>query len=132
MSKVLLLLLAFFLLRASRQSVAFAQDWTTCGEVVNTVGNVPELKCFEVVVYKITRAVLALAGVGAFLYLLFGGFRWLTSGGDPKALGDAQKTVSYAIIGLVLTVMVYAFLRVLSATFFGGGANLLRFELPSP
>lgn len=92
----------------------------------------PTLQMFEGIVYDITRAVFALAGVGAFVYLIVGGFKYITAGGDPKALGDAQKAIAYAAIGLVITASLYFILKVVSETFYGGGLNLLRFSLPAP
>jgi uncharacterized membrane protein YqiK len=47
-------------------------------------------------------AVVALAGLACFLLILFGGFRYLTSGGDEKAVADAMKMITNAVIGLAI------------------------------
>lgn len=54
------------------------------------------------VISKLLPAIVILAGLACFGFLILGGFRWLTSGGDPKATGDAQKIITNAIIGLVI------------------------------
>ncbi|GMR03312.1 MAG: hypothetical protein BMS9Abin21_145 [Thermodesulfovibrionia bacterium] len=43
-----------------------------------------------------------IAGLLLLLYLLYGGFRWMTSGGDPKALAQARSAVTTALIGFVI------------------------------
>ena len=53
-------------------------------------------------------------GIVLFLMLLSGGFKYLTSGGDPKATEGAQKTLTYAIGGLVMLAGSYIILRIIS------------------
>lgn len=52
---------------------------------------------------------IALQGLGLvmFLMLLFGGIKYLTAGGDPKALESAKGTLTLAIGGLVLAVLAW-------------------------
>ena len=59
-------------------------------------------------------SLLALGGIVLFLMLLSGGFKYLTSGGDPKATEGAQKTLTYAIGGLVMLAGSYIILRIIS------------------
>ena len=47
-------------------------------------------------------AVVTLAGMAAFVLLLVGGFRYMTAGGDEKAVADAAKIITNAVIGLVI------------------------------
>lgn len=50
-------------------------------------------------------SLLAPAAAVAFLIMLIvGGFQFLTSGGDPKAVAGARTTLTYAIIGIILVV----------------------------
>lgn len=60
-----------------------------------------------------TRAVgalIALAGIALFIMLLSGGLKFITSGGDPKALDGAKKTITYAIAGLAVILLSYLIL----------------------
>lgn len=43
-----------------------------------------------------------------FLYIIYGGFAWLTSSGDKKNLGSAQSILTNAFIGLVLLSLAFA------------------------
>lgn len=47
-------------------------------------------------------AIVWLAGFATFLYLLMGGFKYLTAGGDEKAVAEATKMMTSAVIGLVI------------------------------
>lgn len=47
-------------------------------------------------------AAVTLAGMAAFVFLLIGGFRYMTAGGDDKAVADAMKIITNAVIGLVI------------------------------
>lgn len=59
---------------------------------------------------RVVSAALGLAGIVLFVLLLRGGFKYITSGGDPKAVESAQKTLTYAIIGLVLILVSFLIL----------------------
>ncbi len=41
-------------------------------------------------------------GVVAVIMIIFGGFRYITSGGDSGNISSAKNTIIYAIIGLVV------------------------------
>lgn len=77
------------------------------GEVEDTV---PTIKGFEVVFNNIVTIALSFAGVAVFIMFLVGGFKYLTSGGDPKAVEEAQKTLTFAIGGLILIALSFLIL----------------------
>lgn len=72
-----------------------------------------QLSQLEDVFGNVVTSLLALGGIALFLMLLTGGFKYLTSGGDPKAVEGAQKTLTYAIGGLVLLAGSYMLLRII-------------------
>jgi hypothetical protein len=59
---------------------------------------------------SVVSAAMALAGIVLFILLLTGGFKYITSGGDPKAVEGAQKTITYAIGGLLVILLSYLIL----------------------
>jgi len=75
---------------------------------------VPTIKGFEVIFNNIVTIALGFAGIALFIMLLVGGFKYLTSGGDPKAVEEAQKTLTYAIGGLILIALSFLILVFLS------------------
>jgi glucose uptake protein GlcU len=61
----------------------------------------------EGVFNNLVQSILGFAGIVLFIFLIIGGFKFITSAGDPKALEEAKKTLSYAIMGLVLLLVSY-------------------------
>ena len=81
---------------------------------------------------RVTGMVLALAGIVLFIFLLIGGFRFITSGGDPKAVDSAKKTITYAVGGLVVMLLSYLFLLIIRQV---TGVDVTKFNIllqPSP
>jgi hypothetical protein len=83
----------------------------------------------ELVFGNVVAVVLGLAGILLFIMLLFGGYKYLTSGGDPKAVDSAQKTLTSAVAGLVLVALAYLILRFVNIF---TGANVLNFAVWRP
>jgi len=50
----------------------------------------------------IVGALLIFAFFAAFLYLMLGGFNWITAGGDKTKLQAARDEITNALIGLVV------------------------------
>lgn len=51
---------------------------------------------------------ITLAAMATLFYLLWGGFDWLTSGGDKTAVENARNKITQAIIGLLIVVIIWA------------------------
>ena len=82
------------------------------------------------IIANVLRVSVSLAGIALFAMLVFAGFRYLTSGGDPKGLEQAKGTLTYAIAGIALLVL--AWLALLFVQEFTGIPTLLSFGLPCP
>lgn len=41
----------------------------------------------------------------SLLFMIYGGYSWITSGGDKTKLDKARKTILYSIIGLLFTIL---------------------------
>jgi hypothetical protein len=67
-------------------------------------GDVPTIKSLEGLFENILGIVLSLVGLVTFIMILVGGFKYLTSGGDPKQTEAAKATLTSGIIGLALTI----------------------------
>lgn len=57
---------------------------------------------------QITNTILYIVGAVAVLMLVWGGFRYVISGGDSKKITDAKNTILYAILGLIIAFFAYA------------------------
>jgi cytochrome bd-type quinol oxidase subunit 2 len=54
---------------------------------------------------KIVNIISAIVGVVAVIMIVFGGFKYITSGGDSNNVSGAKNTIIYAIIGLVIVAL---------------------------
>ena len=62
----------------------------------------------EGVFTQITNTVLYAVGIISVIMLIYGGLRYVVSGGDSKKVTDAKNTIMYAIIGLIISILAYA------------------------
>ncbi len=59
-------------------------------------------------VLNIITFVLGLLGLIAVIMILYGGFVWLTAGGNEDKVGSAKKIISAAIVGLIVILLSWA------------------------
>src|ERR1700722_15273007 len=48
---------------------------------------------------KVVNIFSIIVGIVAIIMIIYGGFRYITSGGDSGAVGNAKNTLIYAIVG---------------------------------
>jgi len=76
------------------------------------------------VISGIVTIMLIAATIIALFFLIWGGIRWVTSGGDKAKVESARNTIIAAIIGLVIAFLAY-FILTLVLSFFGLSLNNL-------
>lgn len=54
---------------------------------------------------NILEAMIPLIGLLAFVMILVGGFKILTSGGDAKGMASGRQTITLAVGGIVLAII---------------------------
>lgn len=69
------------------------------------------------VVRGIIQFILVVAFVAAFIFLIIGGLRWITAGGDEKAVSSARNMITAALVGLVIVLVAYAIIRLVEIFF---------------
>ena len=57
---------------------------------------------------QVTNTVLYIVGIVSVVMLIYGGLRYVISGGDSKKVTDAKNTILYAIIGLIISILAFA------------------------
>ena len=77
---------------------------------------------------RMVTITLIIGSLAFFFYLLFGAIRWITSGGDPKALESARGTIANALIGIIIMFSVFAIVKVIESAF---GISILTIDLAS-
>lgn len=63
------------------------------------------------IIHRFTGIALYAIGAISVIMLIWGGLRYITSGGDNKKITDAKNTILYAIIGLIIAVLAYAIIQ---------------------
>ncbi|KKT77971.1 MAG: hypothetical protein UW73_C0009G0070 [Microgenomates group bacterium GW2011_GWB1_44_8] len=129
-SSCLLLLLtltftfALTLALASPVSAAPPTGWT------DPTGNQPPTICdLEFVFVRVVQAAVSLIGLAAFIMLIIGGFKFITSGGDSKATEQARSTITVAIAGIALLVSSIFILKFIQ---YFTGVDVLSFAVCKP
>lgn len=72
---------------------------------------------------NIIQIFVTLAGLVATAFLVWGGFRYITSTGNPEALDGAKKTVLYSAIGLAIVIGAFVLSKIVTdvaTSAFGG------------
>ncbi|OGH47795.1 MAG: hypothetical protein A3A51_03750 [Candidatus Levybacteria bacterium RIFCSPLOWO2_01_FULL_39_10] len=69
------------------------------------------------VVGNILNVVFIVAVIIALAFLIYGGIKWVTSGGDKTKVEGARNTIVAALIGLVLVFLAYFILQIVFALF---------------
>lgn len=86
-----------------------------CGTTLNGV-QVTTLNCIFQIVPTIILWALEFAGSVAVILVIISGITLITSGGDPKKIDQAKKTLTYALAGLVLIFLSFFILIFISQT----------------
>lgn len=55
-------------------------------------------------------------GILAVIMLIYGGIRYVLSGGDSGAVSSAKKTILYAVVGLIVAILAYAIVNFVITT----------------
>lgn len=77
-------------------------------QLTQSLGSAPKtLSELDDVFSEVLSIAIGLAGIGLFVMLVSGGFKYLTSGGDPKRIEAAKNTLTYAIGGFILLLLSY-------------------------
>lgn len=92
---------------------------TLCGLSAN---NAPKL------IRNVIIGAIVVAAIISLFFLIFGGIRWILSGGDKGKVEAARGTIIAAIIGLIITLLAYFILSIVLNLF---GLNLGQLEIPN-
>ena len=81
---------------------------TDCGVAVNKDDG--ENKVINII--KTVINVLSLiVGAVCIIMIVFGGFKYMTSGGESSGVSGAKNTILYAVVGLVVVLLAQAIVR---------------------
>ena len=69
---------------------------------------------------RITSILLFIVGAVAVIMLIFGGIRYIVSGGDQNNVTAAKNTILYAIIGIIVALLAYAAVNFVTTSLLAG------------
>ncbi len=104
-------LIALFLIMLSPSFVHAATGTLTNGlKLVNNAGysTTTNESSIRTYVGSIINAVLGLLGTVFLVLLVYGGYLWMTAGGNEEDVGKAKKLIAQAILGLAVIMGAYA------------------------
>ncbi len=96
---------------------AFAQE----DRDLNFFFRIPTNVTPQQLVSFVVNAAFVLAILIALVFLIYGGIRWILSGGDDDKVKTARGTIIAAIIGLVLVALSYVILNFVLVLITGNG-----------
>src|SRR3989344_2623111 len=97
------------------------------GSTTNLGPDAAGLTQIEAVFSRVISLFVGLAFVALFVVLVLAGIKFLTSGGDPKALQAARNTVTWALLGILFLVIAWLVLQLIAA--FTGIEGLKTFDV---
>ncbi len=72
---------------------------------------------FWLVGFGIVDILLRVAGIVAVAYVIYGGFRYITSQGESENLKNARNTIINALIGVAITILASSFVSFFAGQF---------------
>lgn len=83
----------------------------------------------SVIVRFVINGLIIIGIVAALLFLLWGGIRWILSGGDKGKVDAARSTIVAAIVGMIIVILAWVIINTVLTVLTGCGLN--NFTLPS-
>jgi len=111
---------------AFAQGTSWLQIDSKC--VGGTNNDVATIAGFECLFSNILQIILPLAGLVFFGIFIVGGFKYLTSGGDPKKAAAASHTITMSfisVLGVILAWLILLFIKQFT------GVDVTQFQIPN-
>lgn len=83
----------------------------------------------EQLIQRLINIVVELAFIACLFMLIWGGIRYLTSGGESKAVEQANHTISWALLGILFLAIAWLVLLIVKAL---TGVDVTQFSIGFP
>lgn len=99
-----------------------------------TIGNEGDVekmggKVLSPLIARLWQVMVILGGLLVLIFLIWGAFDWLSSGGDEKKLEGAKDKITNAIVGMVILAGSFAIVSLLENVF---GFSIINIVWPTP
>lgn len=78
----------------------------------------------------VINTIIVVGIVLSLIFLLWGGIRWITSGGDKAKVDSARGTIVAAIVGLIIVILAWVIINAVLQVL-GAGSLTAGFKIPS-
>ena len=121
MSICLFLILAGVLIAGNALAVAKV----TPGDVDSQIPTAEDSRApFSSQLAAVINVLLALASTVAVIFIIIGGYRYITSVGSPEEEKNAKRMIWYAVIGLVIIILSFAIVNFVDRLITSGDTGL--------
>lgn len=79
---------------------------------------------FYIALKAVAQWILVFGIILGVIFIIIGGISVLTSRGDQNRLSTGKKTITWAVVGIIILVLAYAIVNVI-ARFFGVSNNII-------
>ena len=86
-------------------------DWDKC---LAEDTDVATLQCIPIVLKNVVNAALIFSGTIALILVILSGIKFITSKGDQKQVDTAKRTLTYAILGLIIILLSFFIIQFVS------------------
>ncbi len=78
--------------------------------------NLPQLSIGQII-SNITNVLLFIVGIAAVIGIIYGGFTYVTSGGDENRLRQAKEAILYSVVGLIISLLSFLIVQFVTGIF---------------
>lgn len=103
------ILMAAFFIISYEASAQIRESVTNGFEYASSTGL--GTRDLRTIIFAIVNVLLGFLSIVAVLIIMYGGFVWMTSKGDPKRIEDAKNILRNAVIGLVIIFLAFSIVQ---------------------
>ncbi|MCK5332356.1 hypothetical protein KAJ41_00635 [Candidatus Parcubacteria bacterium] len=107
---LILLSVLLFVSYASTALANIASGWATPAKPGGVADDV------DSAFINMTNWILGFISILAVLFVIWGGVMYLTSAGDENKAESGKKTITYALLGIVIAGLAYAMIKIIVGT----------------
>lgn len=121
MKEYLRILVLFFTTFAPTIALAEDESCKKFNDLVKTLGagdiftNLPKICDAQSFILWVISQALIYVGIIATLFVIYGGFMYVTSGGNDETAENAKKILTNSALGLVVVILASTLVRVLTS-----------------
>ncbi len=78
------------------------------GSAADNAADVWKLDCIPVVAGQLVNYALIFLGIVAVIFIIYAGYKFITSRGDPKQVEGARKIITYVLIGITIILLSFS------------------------